>query len=401
MYNGHSVSLYLRAKNRELPSDYISQLFCDDQNRIWIGTSEGAAWIDSKRQMHRVIFQDTILNFNTKAIIQTSHLGIVILTNKGHFAFEEKKTQWKLIDAPTTLFPSLRIKAVQSFGIDQAIFAIDTTISLFDYRANKVVRQFSAPGVISICPLSDEELAVGKENGSVEIVSLISGKIIRTYHLNPAPGKRSSTIQAFEIRKGINGNLVIASGLNGLVTVTPAGVISRLIHDPVNPNSIISNSAYRIITGDHGEVVVGTSTSGVSIYNSQLVQAGFKGFFTDASGSYYDSYTGRMAETGSNIVWIGTYDRLIRWDKNSNTSSFFYYIIQKGDEQVRGDIRAICVDKTGKLWISIDKQGITYFSADEGFTRLSVDKAKSPSFGASDISELSLDRSGSDVGVYK
>lgn len=405
MYNGHSVSLFLKEKNPELASDLVTNLFCDDQNRIWVGTNEGCAWMDAKRQLHRVVLHDTVAKFNTRAIIRTLQLGVILITTSGQYYFEEKKKKWELIQHATDRFPYAKIKAVQSFGTNEAIFVTDSTISVYDYARGKISGQYIVPGALSICPLKKNEFAVGKSTGQIDIINAASGQTVRKYFLNTASSNSSNTPQPLQIKQGSNGNLIIATGLNGLITITPSGVISRFIHDPINPNSLISNSTYRLATGANGEVVVGTSTSGLSIYNTQLIQAGFKGFFTDASGNYYDNYTGRMVESGSNIIWIGTYDRLIRWDKNANTSGFFYYTDKKDGETIRGDIRAVCMDKLDKLWVSIDNKGIAYFSIQEGFQRLKLDASKSVAFGASDISELLLDNEGiiwacTDKGIF-
>jgi ligand-binding sensor domain-containing protein/putative methionine-R-sulfoxide reductase with GAF domain len=394
MYNGHSVSLYLKEKNPELASDLVTNLFCDDQNRVWIGTNEGCAWMDAKRKLHRVVLEDSVVKFNTKAIIQTSQLGVILITNLGHYNFEEKKNKWHLIRHATDQFPYAKIKAVRSLGTHEAMLVTDTTIYIYDYATEKVFRQYVVPGVVSICPLRGNEIAVGKSTGQIDILNAVSGQTVRKYLLNTVSSNSSNTPQPLEIKQGSNGNLVVATGLNGLITITPSGVISHFVHDPINPNSLVSTSTYRLATGKNGEVVVGTSTSGLSIYNTQLIQAGFKGFFTDESGSYYDNYTGRMVESGNNIIWIGTYDRLIRWDKNVNTSRFFYYTDKKEGETVRGDIRAMCLDKFNKLWVSIDKKGLACFSVAEGFQRIKLDTSKSAALGASDISELLVDDEG-------
>lgn len=394
MYNGHSVSVYLKEKNPELASDLVTTLFCDDENRIWIGTNEGCAWMDQKRQIHRVVLQDTISNFNTKAIIQASHMGVIVITNRGQFYLDGKKNTWQLIPHVTEQFPFSKLKAVRSLSTHEAMLVTDSTISVYDYTAEKISRQYFVPGVITVCPMRGNEIAVGKSTGQIDIINAVSGQTIRKHFLGAVSLKSSNVPQPIEIKQGSNGNLIVATGLSGLITITPSGVISHFVHDPINPNSLVSTSTYRLATGTNGEVVVGTSTSGLSIYNTQLIQAGFKGFFTDRSGNYYDNYTGRMVESGNGIIWIGTYDRLIRWDKNANTSSFFYYTDNENGETVRGDIRALCLDKTNRLWISVDQKGIAYFSPAGGFRKLELDTSKSAAFAGSNVSEFLVDDEG-------
>lgn len=399
-YDGHSTSTYLKEKHPNLPSDFISHLFSDSKNRLWIGTSVGAAFMDSRRQIHRVLLGDTLLQFVTKAIIETKKHGIVIITNKGHYFFDENKSKGQVLDATNSLLTAAKIKKVQSFDENSALVHLDSSVLVYNYETNKVRTFYSAKDITAICKTKSNEIVIGKANGEVLIIDAITSKLLHSYSLGFAKGMNTSRPE--EIRQADNGDLLIAVGFNGLFTITPAGKVSQFLHDPTNPLSIIANATYRLAVGNHGEVIVGTSTSGVSMYNTKFNQAGFKAFFADGGGDYFDNYTGNLLEAKDGTIWIGAYDRLIKWNRENNTSKFFFY---PNDDGGRGDIRAMCLDKTGQLWVSVHRKGLSVFTEAKGFTKFNLDKTKSPLFAATEIPELFLDDEGliwvcTDKGVF-
>lgn len=394
-YDGHSVSVYIKEKYPGLPSNLITCLFCDSRNRIWIGTNEGVARLDNRNQLHRVVLQDTIVNFTAKAVIETRKGAVILITNRGQFLFDEQQQQWRLLTGATYLLPFEKIKSVGPFNDSKFLFATDSSIMIYDYAENKMAKQFLVPGIMSISKLEGNEIAVGKTSGEIMILNAGTGKQGYKYYLNDHTGNKLHMLQPAGITQASNRDIVISTGLNGLVIISPSGIVSQIVHDPTNPASLISNSTYRLVAGANGEVIIGTSTSGVSMYNTRLTQAAYKGFFTDDKGNYYDNFTGRIVETDDNIIWIGTYDRLIRWDKKTNTSKFYYYLDKDGGVIKRGDIRGMCLDKTGRLWITIDHRGLAFFSEATGsFTKIKVDTSLSPACKASAMIDLMTDNDG-------
>ena len=55
MFNGKSISWFLRENYPQLASDYITKLFCDEQNRIWVLCQGGyPVMIDENRRFHKI-----------------------------------------------------------------------------------------------------------------------------------------------------------------------------------------------------------------------------------------------------------------------------------------------------------------------------------------------------------
>ncbi|HVF96313.1 MAG TPA: two-component regulator propeller domain-containing protein, partial [Flavisolibacter sp.] len=390
-YDGRTTTVYLKEKNSGLPSDYISVLHADSKNRLWIGTPEGAAWMDSRRIIHPITLHEMPQRFAVKAFVETKTTGIIFLTDKGFWRFNEETKKGEWLKDITALLPISKLKSVQRMGDDTILFIADSTVSVFDLETKKMVALYTNSEVASTCTLTGNRVAVGKNNGEVLILNA-NRKIVQRFALQPVPQSTTNTLQPVEMVQAANGDLIIATGLNGLVTINPSGKVSQFVHDPAVITSIIGNSIYRIVTGANGEVAIGTSTSGVSIYNTQLSQAAFKGFFSDTHGNTYDNYTGRMLEDKAGIIWIGAYDRLIKWDRRTGRSSFYFFT--GTDDKKHGDIRAMCFDKSGTLWVSIEGKGIASFSESKGFSMLKLDTTLSPAFGAGSVPDMVMDNEG-------
>ena len=385
-FDGHAFNVYLKDKYPAMPSNHITHLFSDSSNRLWVGTAEGVACLNNRKQFSRVVLNDSVTKFITWSIFQTSTKGLVLISNLGHFYLDEKKNKWLPLPAVPPQLIYNKIKAVRWYEADQVLFATDSSIILYDYAAARITRQFPATGVKSICRLKGNEFAFITGKGEVAAVNAINGKLYRQYMLDKA--------NPVEIKQAANGDLVIATGFNGLTVIDTRGAIRNYVHDPVVPTSLTSNSTYRIATGANGEVIIGTSTSGVSMYNTNLYQAGFHAFFSDKAGDFYENYTGAMAEDGD-LLWIGAYDRLIKWNRKQNTATFYYDHLQDSSQKKGSGINPVYKDREGTIWVGVGGKGIAWFSPQTGrFNVLRTDTSLSPVFKSKLMLDISQDQSG-------
>jgi putative methionine-R-sulfoxide reductase with GAF domain/streptogramin lyase len=86
---------------------------------------------------------------------------------------------------------------------------------------------------------------------------------------------------------------------------------------------------------------------------------------------------------------MSTLDRIIKWNRKTNTSEFYYYTLNTSAGGVRNaDIRAISFDRSGRLWCSITGEGIAILESTTGkFRNIKVDTA----LGVSSKGNLILD----------
>jgi ligand-binding sensor domain-containing protein len=81
----------------------------------------------------------------------------------------------------------------------------------------------------------------------------------------------------------------------------------------------------------------------------------------------YDSFLDEIVEDKNQVLWMGGYDRMIRWDKKKNQSRYYYCYLKNesgGTSNLR--IRSLCFDKTGKLWVTCFGDGIAIFDEAPG-----------------------------------
>jgi len=367
LYDGYGVTTYTREDFPELASNNIIHITCDSRNRLWLASLEGVSWLDEKRKIHRVLLQDTISKFGCRTIIETKTLGYILFTNLGQFYFDQKKNKWALLDwiPPELIFK----KFMDAAPLDEnkIIFTTTDVVIIIDYQNKKVIFQEPVEKAVSACAINKNQIAIGIYTGLVRIVDVSTKEIVHEYHLIEESQKTSKTYLT-EVRLAANGDLLVASGFAGLLTIDKNGNINRYTHHPINPRSIASNNVFRVLAGNNGEVIAGTFTAGISIFNIFNKAAGYTNIFRDKAGNFFDSYINCIAEDKNGILWLAAEDRLIRWDKEKDISKFYYYYYYNypvtGTQ--REDIRSLCFDKKGRLWLAAAGSGIALFDEKSG-----------------------------------
>jgi ligand-binding sensor domain-containing protein/putative methionine-R-sulfoxide reductase with GAF domain len=394
VYNGNSISIYLKERQPALPSNIITNLFCDSRDRIWVNTTEGMVMLDEERRFSNVVLQDTLIKFACRAILETKSNGVLLITSAGNFSCDETKKKFQPVDTPSGI-TFRRTRMVQPFGDNKAIYVTDSLLGIYDFSSKKFIYERIGKTMISACQLNDKTIAVGNSDGKVEFIDIASAQTTWTCVLRNEIGDEKINPIPSQIKKASNGDLVINTRLDGIIIINQQRQVYSCVHDPMKPQSVISNYIDFVYTGSHGEVIVGGSTSGVSLYNTTQRTAQFNSFFMDQKGDYYDNYTGRMIEDKTGMIWISAYDRLIKWDKQSNRSTFFYYYIPNQNTVRRGDIRALCFDRSGQLWVSINGIGIALLNQHTGtFKDVKLDTTLGRVLQSRFISDMILDNDG-------
>lgn len=367
VYDGYTVTSYKKEDKPQIASNNIIHLTCDHNNRIWLGSSEGITWLDEKRNFHRVILEDTVSRFACRTIMETKTYGPVLYTSLGQFYFDERTRAWTKLDWIPNEIAYEKFHDAEPFDEDKIIYATDSIVMILDYAIRKIIYEQPFTAAFSLCRYSDHEVAVGLEHGLVQIADIHTKQIVKQYRLTSELNKKKINSTITEVRLASNGNLLVATGYAGLVIIDREGNITRYTHDPIDPSSIGSNLIWRVLSTNSGDIIVGTSVAGVSIFNIYNREAGFIHLFSDGEGDFYDNYVSKMAEDKHGVLWIGALERLIRWDKNNNRVKFFYYFsppIWNGAQNL--EIRAVCIDKLGRTWISALGEGIAILNEATG-----------------------------------
>jgi ligand-binding sensor domain-containing protein/putative methionine-R-sulfoxide reductase with GAF domain len=376
VYDGYTVNNYNRERNPSLAADNILHLVCDSRNRVWIGTAEGASWIDDRRSIHRVAILDTLTTFYCPTIFETAAYGPVLLTDKGQFFFDSTHSKWVIINwIPDELRATFM--DAEPLSENKIIFTMSDRVMIVDYATKKIIysQNFTLP--VSACPVNDQEIAVGIQTGRVLVINLVSGKTTREYQLTNQLNDLNINTYLSEVRRAANGDLLVATDFAGLISISKDGIITRHTHDPINPGSISANNTYRAFAGKRGEVVVGTYTSGANMGNVFNKPAGYTRIFKDKDGKLFDNYLNDITEEEDGVFWIGAYDRLIRWNRKTNQASFYYYYYHAPEGIRTLEVRSVAMTTPGRMLVSVVGDGLAIFDKRSGsFQKLNVDTAQ-------------------------
>jgi len=390
VYDGYVVTTFKKETHPEIASNNVIHLTCDSKNRIWLGTHEGITWMDENRKFHRVILQDTISKFASRTIMDTKAYGPVLYTSLGQFFFNESTKKWDRLDWIPDFLAFRRFHDAEPFDENRILYATDSLVMVVDYANKTISYQQPFTSVFSLCRYSDQELAIGLQPGKVQIINILTRQITREYMLTSELNKKTISATVTEVRPAINGSLLVATAYAGLFIIDRSGNVSNYKHDPINGKSIGANTTWRVLSGLNGDVVVGTNSAGVSIFNIYNKQAGHVRIFSDGQGNFYDTYVTKMAEDEEGILWIGALERLIRWDKKNNDTKFFYYYaapISSGGQSV--ELRSLCIDKKGRVWVSALGEGIAVLNEATGqFKKISRDSSLGPAVKSNLVFDL-------------
>ena len=388
VYDGYAVTTYHQDRYPALASDIILHLACDSRNRVWIGTPAGASWLDDRRNFHRVTILDTLTNFNCPTIFETSEYGSILFTNKGQFYFDSTADKWTRLDwIPAEL--SETFLDAEPFSENKIIFTMADKVLILDYATRQITWRQNFTRPVSACPVNDQEIAVGIQTGRVLVINLLSGHTVRDYQLTSQLNDLKINTYLSEVRRAANGDLLVATDFAGLITIDKNGNITRHTHDPINPGTISANNTYRAFAGKRGEVVVGTYTSGANMGNVFNKPAGYTRIFKDKNGRLFDNYLNDITEDDNGIFWIGAYDRLIRWDKKTNQSAFYYYHYHAPEGIRTLEIKSTALAGPHRLLVSVTGNGLSVFDKRTGrFEKLKPDTAQGVAVTTNYVYEL-------------
>ena len=388
VFDGYGITSYLKKNEPELPGNHIWHLTCDSRNRIWMATpDDGISWMDEQRKVHSVVLQDTVKRFAARTILDTKKYGPVLFTSLGQFFFNESKQKWEKLNAIPGQLQFQFFSDAEPFSDDKFIYGTRHGAVIYDYASGKIIFEMPMKEIASLCRYSDHEIAIAFRTEGVKIIDINTKKIVKEFPLTRKLNLKTENTILEEIRLAINGSLMIATDHAGFIIIDTSDKISWLTHDPINVNSIGSNHIRRVLCSDEGDVIVGSSIAGVSSFDLFSRMAGYKSMFHDGQGNFYDSFTSDIVEDKNGVIWMGGFERLIRWDKQKDKVKFYnYYSTVEGYGY---EIRSICIDSLGRKWAGSLYNGLLLFDEQSGeFTSIALDTTKGEALKDKNILDL-------------
>ncbi|MBC7904685.1 MAG: histidine kinase [Gemmatimonadaceae bacterium] len=374
VFDGYGVTSFLKEKYPALSSNNIVHLTCDKNNRVWAGSPAGVTWVDENRNFTRILLNDSIERFACASIFETKSHGIVLYTDKGQYS-ANKEGKWEKLNWLPEYISFKYFLDAENFDDDKIIFTTDSIVTIIDYKNKSVFFELPIKSAVSACRVNDVQIAVGIHMGMVKKINIRNGNVDNEYRITNELIGRSINTNLSEVRRASNGDLIVATDFAGLVTIDKMDRITRHTHDPLDPGTLSSNNTFRAFAGENGEVVVGTGLAGVNISNIYNKQAGYLRVFSDLQGNLFDNYVSHMVEGRDGDIWIGAYDRLIRWNKKTNKSEFYFYYHESKASGLKSlQLRSLAFDRRDRLWVSAIDAGVGIFDEKKKtFSRLIPD----------------------------
>lgn len=387
VFDGYTVTSYRKTNIPAIASDNIIHLTCDSRNRLWLGSPEGITWADEKRNFHRVVLNDTVSRFPARTILDTKKYGPVLYTFLGQYYFNEQTKKWVwLKDVPDQLKYD-QFSDAERFYNDQFIYATRSRVLLYDYNNNSIIYEAPFSGIVSVCPYSDKEIAVASKDGLIRIVDIFTRQVTRSFQLSRTINNKPLNTIVGEIRLAVNGSLLVATDHDGLVLIDRSGRITWYRHDPVDAGSLGSNYTRRVLCSKEGDVLVGTSISGLNSFDIFNRRASYINIFGDGKGRFYDGYIADMAQDKQGTIWLGVFEKLVRWNKEKNEVRFFDYFSRENGEGY--ELRAVCIDSLGRPWVGSLGYGLSMLEEATGrFRNIKMDSSKGPALNNNVILDL-------------
>lgn len=365
VYDGYSVTNFFKEKEPALASHTINELTCDRHNRIWICTPKGASMVDSSRRI-QLVKPDTFNTYRAKNIIETRSAGIILFTDKGEYSLDEETQTWKKMEWTRSLLSDSIIRLIIPYKNDEYFILFVDHVLHIDFASQRSVSSFYVKDVRTGTVLNDNELLLGDYTSHLIYYNIPAKKITRKYELNYKENGILVSENIWCMRRSSENEIFIGTSGRGLIRLdTATGNRTYFRHDPGNPYSIGFNSINTMYCAPDGNVVLISQNEGVDIFNSKIKAAVYSKLIIDVKGNTYDNQIYGIAEDESDNIWIGAFDRLICWNRKSNTYNFFYYPYT--DERFYPAVRYISFNqllaaKNNRIWFTTVGAGFGYFN---------------------------------------
>lgn len=376
-YDGSTVTIYSQLQQPELCSNDIAGIFCDDQNRIWVGSYSGVTMIDEQRKFHKIVLNDSIkTDYSCAVIIETKKLGVILYTNKGHYYLDKKTNKWTLLKWSTDEQFKIRWRDNARFDKEQYIQAGVDRLIMLDYTLEKKTFEFELPFLISACRINNDEIIAAVFKGKLVRISISQKKVIKEYPITRVEKGKIINSNIVKVRQAANGQIMVSTGLGGLVIFDPVTEkTTRYVHDPLNIRSLAENGIDNIFCDEAGNVFICGDSQGLDYFNTNHYSVGYIPAFTGDGKDMYDGSFNCIRQDNKGRFWIGGKDCLIMYDPSTSNTvihRYYYPIMDIGVRPMR--INTIHIDEKQRIWVCTNGGGMGFLNESTGtFTIFSRD----------------------------
>ncbi|HET6769617.1 MAG TPA: GAF domain-containing protein, partial [Chitinophagaceae bacterium] len=365
MFNGRSISWFLRENHPQLNSDYITRLFCDEQNRVWVLCQGGyPVLIDENRKFHKISLYNNRKLTPLRWLLDSKEYGAILFTKDGFFTLSKSKNVLNQDSLSNDFFMQLKIEGmdtlqarkfsqIEPFDENRYILSIEDGFFIIDFKEKRVSKKYSFPNLYILDKwLPDELLAYDKIDLELRSINLKTQQVswplrgVKDQHGKPL------TAKIINVRM-INGeSLLLSTYMEGLYLYNlKSKMLTNYRHNAADPTTIINDLPRVLKLGNDGWVFIAAAPNGLSYFKSNAVIGG-QTVFMDKKGNSYDGYVSCIATLDNSNFYIGVGNNLLKWNRNTNTTEFVDYAEVGGKKLMHNEnVNHIEIDPMGRLWI--------------------------------------------------
>ncbi len=368
-YDGYHFKVFKNnpSDKKSISSNIINCIYEDEKGLMYFGTQSSGLSVYNR---YNETFSNYIPNSTKNSItsqavksiksIDKDHL--IIGTEKGLVIFDKNRKTFELVK-PNNLSTDFYITSVFKTKSNKLLI-VAPRYGIYEYKSNtkELVpfynpKELNDPNVdlykyaLMTIEQKDANLYLGAAQGGVYVINEISGKLIKKINF----GKDNFLFnQIRDIKQDPNSPNIFIATLGGLIKYnTTTSNYSINIHDPLDNNSLISNTLLYLFIDNNQNIWVGSEDNGIGInFNSYQTFAHFK------NGKVNDNnIINCFLETKNKGLYIGSNNGLYEFNKDTKTF-INKLLISKYNPTT---IQSLYEDNKGKIWIGTISQGLYNF----------------------------------------
>jgi len=335
-YDGYDFLVFQHSPqdSKTIAGSYVSTLYQDSANRLWVGTFTGLSlWVEDEMK-----FETFTHDPDNPKSLSADRLSVIYEDGKGIL--------W------VGTYAGLNAMDPEQMGVFRQ-YAIE----------NGVISGQSPDKITAICEDSEGVLWVGSTKGLFRFDRETGS--FQGYHHDPENTNSLSADQVTSLAPDEKGNIWVGTVFAGLNKFTPAtNEWVRYIQDPDIQNSLVSNSINHLLRDGKGNIWVATLDNGLGKWDEN------KGEFTSYPLTNYSSrdaatnMVNTLYEDPDGILWVGVSGGGIK-KVNPSGSRFEYHGVTPDNKIDIKGVNAIFGDRDGYFWIATDHGGVTRVRFDE------------------------------------
>ena len=381
-YDGSNFVFFRSDPNnpKSISNDYVTTIFCDDSNIVWIGTENGLnRYVIEKGGFQRIIHTNNLRlsqDYRINCVSQNKQGQLLIGSNTGMEIYDREtgtlKSVFPFKDSSDFFKHDARVNAILQEGEDTywlgtklGLYFIDIkNKTLARYLNNNFTGNVHSDWIHAMCYSSGENsIYIATHSGVYEFDK--AGKSFRLVHLGLID-REAITYAGFSNMIEDDGLLWLSSFNNGVVVIHPKKRSENIVEFNQRLNEVIKSKSIRHIqkTND-GNILIGTRFEGLYIYNKK--QLTFPHWTKTGSNGLSDNYVISIYEDNNQTIWIGTKSRgLNRFDRKPGTfKNYLFYNESNEFIEAYNRIEVIAQDKSGVMWLGTPT-GIVRFNPING-----------------------------------